>query len=163
MDRSGSIGSADFKLEKTFVENLIEYFDIFPTKNRVAVVTYSTFRKLEFNFNKYINKDCLRNGIQDIRYEFIVLYAKHNTVLKFHRFLMLFFRKIHWWMDSNRNCAAICSKQSYLQLGCRGEEWCQESGFCSNRWQIEQRDHAKNPCKATKGQRGNNVCSRSNK
>ena len=68
MDRSGSVGSKNFKLEKTFVESLIEYFDIFPTKNRVAVVTYASSRKLEFNFNKYINKDCLRNGIQNIRY-----------------------------------------------------------------------------------------------
>ena len=72
MDRSGSIGSKDFDLEKTFVESLIEYFDIFPAKSRVAVVTYSNFEKLEFNFNKYINKDCLRNGIRNIRYEIYV-------------------------------------------------------------------------------------------
>ena len=73
LDRSGSIGSEDFKLEKTFVESLIEKFDIFPDKSRVAVVTYSDSEKLEFDFNKYINKECLRNGIKDIRYELFVL------------------------------------------------------------------------------------------
>jgi hypothetical protein len=67
MDKSGSIGSSNFVLEKKFVENLIEYFPIFSTKTRVAVVTYSTNVKLEFNFNKYINKECLRKGIQGIR------------------------------------------------------------------------------------------------
>ena len=67
MDKSGSIGSSNFVLEKKFVKNLIEYFPIFPTKTRVAVVTYSTTVKLEFNFNKYINKECLRKGIQGIR------------------------------------------------------------------------------------------------
>ncbi|CAB3984903.1 tyrosinase-like isoform X2 [Paramuricea clavata] len=68
MDRSGSIGRRNFNLEKQFVANLIEYFPIFPARTRVAIVTYSTLVKLEFNFNKYINKECLRKGIQDIRY-----------------------------------------------------------------------------------------------
>ena len=72
MDKSGSIGSANFKLEKKFIANLIEYFDIFPTKTRVAVVTYSTLVKEEFDFNKHINKDCLRKGIQDITCVFIL-------------------------------------------------------------------------------------------
>jgi hypothetical protein len=67
MDRSGSIGRRNFNLEKQFVANLIEYFPIFPARTRVAIVTYSTLVKLEFNFNKYINKECLRKGIQDIR------------------------------------------------------------------------------------------------
>ncbi|CAB4022546.1 tyrosinase-like isoform X2 [Paramuricea clavata] len=37
-------------------------------QTRVAIVTYSTRVKLEFNFIKYINKKCLRKGIQKIRY-----------------------------------------------------------------------------------------------
>ena len=68
MDNSGSIGSSNFVLEKKFVENLIEYFPMFPSKTRVAVVTYSTNVKLEFNFNKYVNKECLRKGIEEIKY-----------------------------------------------------------------------------------------------
>ena len=70
MDKSGSIGASDFKLEKDFVENLIQYYDIFPAKTRVAIVTYATSVKLEFNFNKNINKECLRKGIKAIQYEF---------------------------------------------------------------------------------------------
>lgn len=67
MDESGSIGSSNFKVEKQFVENLIEYFPIFPAKTRVAIVTFATLVKLQFNFNKYINKECLRKGIRGIK------------------------------------------------------------------------------------------------
>ena len=73
MDKSGSIGTSNFNLEKQFVANLIEYFPIFPAKTRVAIVTYSTSVKLEFNFNKYINKECLRKAIPKIRSEFGLL------------------------------------------------------------------------------------------
>ncbi|CAB4022752.1 Hypothetical predicted protein, partial [Paramuricea clavata] len=68
LDKSGSIGPSNFVLEKTFVQNLIEFFPISPAKTRVAVVTYSSWLKLEFNFNKHINNTCLRNGIQKIGY-----------------------------------------------------------------------------------------------
>jgi hypothetical protein len=67
MDKSGSIGYRNFNLEKQFVASLIEYFPVFPAKTRVAIVTYSTLVKLEFNFNKHINKECLRKAIQGIR------------------------------------------------------------------------------------------------
>jgi hypothetical protein len=73
MDKSGSIGSRNFNLEKEFVENLIEYFDIFPARTRVAIVTYSSLVKLEFDFNKYINKECLRKGIRNLRYGRFIL------------------------------------------------------------------------------------------
>ena len=45
-------------MEKQFDENLIVYFQIFPAKTRVGIVTFSTSVKLEFNFNKYINVEC---------------------------------------------------------------------------------------------------------
>jgi hypothetical protein len=73
MDKSGSIGSSNFNMEKQFVENLIEYFPIFPTQTRVAIVTYSTLVKLEFNFNKHINKACLGKAIRGIKYVFDLL------------------------------------------------------------------------------------------
>jgi hypothetical protein len=69
MDNSGSIGQSNFALEKSFVENLVEYFDIFPAKTRVAIVTYASSVKLEFNFLKNINKKCLKEAIKKIRYE----------------------------------------------------------------------------------------------
>ena len=83
MDKSGSIGAHDFNLEKKFVEDLIEYFSVFPSKTRVAVVTYSTFVKMEFDFNKNINKECVRKGIQAIEYVFRMfngLYS-HNFII----------------------------------------------------------------------------------
>ena len=97
MDKSGSIGYNNFKLEKTFVDSLIEYFDVFPAKTRVAVVTYSTSRKLEFNFNKYINKDCLRKAIKEIRYELFV----------FQRYEIL---------DSCREQGKDCSREPGFEL-----------------------------------------------
>ena len=69
LDKSGSVGANNFNIAKKFVENVIEYFDIFPARTRVAIVSYSTFLKLEFNFNNHINKKCLRNAILKIRYD----------------------------------------------------------------------------------------------
>ncbi|XP_046839112.1 sushi, von Willebrand factor type A, EGF and pentraxin domain-containing protein 1-like [Xenia sp. Carnegie-2017] len=68
MDRSGSVGQHHFKLQKTFIKQLIEYFDISRSKTLVAILTFASNVKLEFDFNKYPNKECLRNGIENIRY-----------------------------------------------------------------------------------------------
>ncbi|XP_046862769.1 uncharacterized protein LOC124456338 [Xenia sp. Carnegie-2017] len=68
MDRSGSVGRHHFNLQKTFIKQLIEYFDISRSKTLVAIVTFASNVKLEFDFNKYPNKECLRNGIKNIRY-----------------------------------------------------------------------------------------------
>ena len=67
MDKARSIGAGNFNLVKKFVSKLIEYFSIYPAKTRVAIVTYSPLVQLEFNFNKHINKACLRKGIQEIK------------------------------------------------------------------------------------------------
>ena len=67
MDKSRNMGTRNFKLVKKFVENLIEYFSIYPAKTRVAVVTYSPLVQLEINFNEHINKACLRKGIIEIK------------------------------------------------------------------------------------------------
>ena len=73
MDKSGSIGTSNFNLEKQFVANLIEYFPIFPARTRMAIVTYSTSVKLEFNFNKNLNKECLRKALPKVRSVFGLL------------------------------------------------------------------------------------------
>ena len=78
IDKSRSIGSSNFNLEKKFVEKLIEYFAIFPAKTRVAIVTYSTSVKLEFNFNKHVNKECLRKAIQGMKLVCIIVYPIFN-------------------------------------------------------------------------------------
>ena len=70
MDRSGSVGRHHFNLQKTFIKQLIEYFDISRSKTLVAIVTFASNVKLVFDFNKYPNKECLRNGIENIGYGF---------------------------------------------------------------------------------------------
>lgn len=67
MDKSGSIGRSNFDLEKRFVAELLDFFPIFPAKTRIAVVSYSTNFKLEFNFKEYINKQCVQKAIKNIR------------------------------------------------------------------------------------------------
>ncbi|XP_028405797.1 uncharacterized protein LOC114528378 [Dendronephthya gigantea] len=68
IDKSGSIGRKNFEFVKNFVKMFIEYFPVFPSKTRVAIVSYSTYRRLEFNFNENRNRKCLRGGIKKMRY-----------------------------------------------------------------------------------------------
>ena len=67
VDKSGSIGRKKFEFVKDFLEMFIEYFPVFPAKTRVAIVSFSTYVRLEFDFNEYKNKECLRDGIRKMR------------------------------------------------------------------------------------------------
>ena len=67
IDKSGSIGHKNFEFVKNFVRMFIEYFPVFPSKTRVGIVSYSTYLRLEFNFNKNKNRECLRDGIRKMR------------------------------------------------------------------------------------------------
>ena len=67
VDKSGSIGRKHFEFVKSFVEMAIEYFPIFPAKTRVAVVSFSTYVRLEFDFKTFKNRECLRQGIRKMR------------------------------------------------------------------------------------------------
>ena len=68
MDESGSVGSRNFEIMKNFVEEIISHFVVSYSATRVAIVTWSTRVTLEFDFNKYINYEGVKKGIERIQY-----------------------------------------------------------------------------------------------
>lgn len=67
VDKSGSIGKKNFDYVKNFLGMFTEYLSVFPAKTRVAIVSFSTYVRLEFDFNEHKNKECLRREIKKMR------------------------------------------------------------------------------------------------
>ena len=67
VDKSGSIGKKKFEFIKKFLEMFAEYFPVFPSKTRIAIVSFSTYVRKEFDFNEHKNKECLRRAIRKMR------------------------------------------------------------------------------------------------
>ena len=68
LDSSGSVGSYNFNQVKNFVKNVVDFFNIGSSGTHVAVVTYSTYTKLEFNLKAYYTKSGIKNAVGNIRY-----------------------------------------------------------------------------------------------
>ncbi|XP_066919000.1 uncharacterized protein [Clytia hemisphaerica] len=68
IDKSGSIGRKNFALSLKFVQELTRFFSISPSTTRVAAISYSTSVRTEFQFNNYLNRECLTSAIRRIRY-----------------------------------------------------------------------------------------------
>ncbi|XP_031561240.1 protein dachsous-like [Actinia tenebrosa] len=68
LDTSGSVGSYNFGKIKTFVKNIIDFFNIGTTGTHVAVVTYSSWPVVEFNLKAHYSKTSLKNAVGEIEY-----------------------------------------------------------------------------------------------
>ena len=68
LDESGSVGFSNFEIMKTFIEDITSHFLVSQSATRVAVVSWSTTVTLEFDFNKYINNEGVKRGINGISY-----------------------------------------------------------------------------------------------
>ncbi|XP_067023578.1 protocadherin Fat 4-like isoform X2 [Acropora muricata] len=68
LDSSGSVGSYNFNLVKNFVKNVVDFFNIGKAGTHVAVVTYSTNTKLEFNLKAYYTKSSIKTAVGKISY-----------------------------------------------------------------------------------------------
>lgn len=68
LDSSGSVGSYNFDQVKNFVKNVVDFFNIGSSGTHVAVVTYSTYSRLEFNLKAYYTKSSIKNAVGNIRY-----------------------------------------------------------------------------------------------
>lgn len=64
VDTSSHVGRRRFNKEIQFLKDLIGYLPVFPTKIRIALVSSL---KIEFNFEKYNNKECTIKGIKNIK------------------------------------------------------------------------------------------------
>ncbi|XP_074645678.1 matrilin-1-like [Tubulanus polymorphus] len=67
LDDSSSIWPNNFTLQKNFVNQMINSFDIAPDATHVAVVTFSTRARLQFRLNEMMEKDKLREAVFRIR------------------------------------------------------------------------------------------------
>lgn len=65
---SGSVGSFNFNQVKNFVKNVVDFFNIGSSGTHVAVVTYSTYSRLEFNLKAHYTKSSIKNAVTYIRY-----------------------------------------------------------------------------------------------
>ncbi|XP_065067352.1 uncharacterized protein LOC135692930 [Rhopilema esculentum] len=68
LDRSGSIGQNNFKYALDFIASLVKHFSISPSTTRVALISYATTVKVEFNFKEHLNKECLLKALKDVQY-----------------------------------------------------------------------------------------------
>nr|XP_055239247.1 collagen alpha-6(VI) chain [Gorilla gorilla gorilla] len=67
IDGSGSTQATDFHEMKTFLSEVVGMFNIAPHKVRVGAVQYADSWDLEFEINKYSNKQDLGKAIENIR------------------------------------------------------------------------------------------------
>ncbi|KAM5291861.1 collagen alpha-6(VI) chain [Ctenodactylus gundi] len=67
IDGSGNIQATDFHEVKTFLSEVVRMFNIAPHKVRVGAVQYANSSDLEFEINKYSNKNDLGKALENIR------------------------------------------------------------------------------------------------
>ncbi|XP_053456555.1 collagen alpha-6(VI) chain [Nycticebus coucang] len=67
IDGSGSIQATDFQEMKSFLSEMVGMFSIGPHKVRVGAVQYADSWDLEFEINKYPNRQDLAKAIENIR------------------------------------------------------------------------------------------------
>ena len=68
LDASGSIGSANFQLMRTFVANVVTNLKIGPDDSRVGVVRYSSSASVQFSLNTHMTSTSLLQAIATIPY-----------------------------------------------------------------------------------------------
>ena len=68
LDSSGSVGSYNFQQVKNFVKDVVDFFNIGTSGTHVAVVTYSTYTRLEFNLKAHYTKSAMKNAVGNIYY-----------------------------------------------------------------------------------------------
>ena len=68
LDSSGSVGGYNFNKIKTFVKNVVDFFNIGSSGTHVAVVTFSTSTRLEFNLKAHYTKSAIKTAVSRISY-----------------------------------------------------------------------------------------------
>ena len=68
MDESGSVGSANFDIMKTFVYNIADSFEIGPDDVQIGVMTYSSSHTFHFVLNTYTIKSQVLSAILSLPY-----------------------------------------------------------------------------------------------
>lgn len=69
MDTSGSLGDANFRIQKQFVKNLLEGLNLGRDATRVALINYNTRVDLLIDFNTFVDYQTTMQIIDNIRYD----------------------------------------------------------------------------------------------
>jgi len=67
VDGSGSIWSFEFEKVKSFIQQVVDSFDIGNEKIRVGLIQFSDFADIEFDLRKYSSKDAVSAAVQETR------------------------------------------------------------------------------------------------
>lgn len=89
LDSSGSVGSANFKMVKDFVEDVVKGYDIGLDKTRIGVIKYSTSVVREFDLDTYNSKEKVLQAVDRIVYS-VSVYVQ-NVPLMLHTNSIVFF------------------------------------------------------------------------
>ena len=64
---SSSIWGPNFKKQLQFVRNVVDEFDVTPSRTRIGVMTYGSYVSEEIALGQYVSKESLSNTINSIR------------------------------------------------------------------------------------------------
>ena len=68
LDVSGSIGSRDWEVEKTFTKKLARHIDISPSGGRAGVVLFNSYAYTKIKFNSYNTYTAFASGVDRLPY-----------------------------------------------------------------------------------------------
>ena len=68
LDSSGSIGSPNFELIRSFVNTFVSTLEIGPTRSQIGVIVFSTGANIEFSLDTYSNRTSLASAVNSIQY-----------------------------------------------------------------------------------------------
>ncbi|XP_065062106.1 uncharacterized protein LOC135688960 [Rhopilema esculentum] len=67
LDCSKSISRNTYSHDINFLKNLVNHLSISPSSVRVAMVTFASEAKIEFNFEQYVNRECVLKRLKKIQ------------------------------------------------------------------------------------------------
>jgi len=70
LDGSGSIGSSNFNKVKSFVQSVVEAFDISSEKVRVGLIEFSSQAEVQFDLLRYSNKQDVMSAVGRMPYNY---------------------------------------------------------------------------------------------
>ncbi|XP_068179724.1 collagen alpha-1(XIV) chain-like [Antennarius striatus] len=69
VDGSWSIGRLNFRLVRTFLENLVNAFDVSINKTRIGLAQYSGDPRIEWHLNTFSTKDAIIDAVKNLPYK----------------------------------------------------------------------------------------------
>uniref|UniRef100_A0AAF5PPP7 von Willebrand factor type A domain-containing protein n=1 Tax=Wuchereria bancrofti TaxID=6293 RepID=A0AAF5PPP7_WUCBA len=68
LDGSGSVSGSTFATQMAMLNKIVDLIEIGPKNTQIAVMQYSSYTRVEFNFSANPNKESLRASLQKIRH-----------------------------------------------------------------------------------------------